>query len=87
MTTAILAIDQGTTNSKAVLVSTAVIVPSWRDARFGMAANAVALVGVAFGMLAFGPQCVVPSGRCQAVFDLTVSHVPPDKPVLPRPSA
>ena len=34
------------------------------------------------GMLAFGPQCVVPSGRCQAVFDLTVSHVPPDKPVL-----
>lgn len=39
----------------AVVVSTVVIVPSWRDAKFGMAANALALVGIAFGILAFGP--------------------------------
>ena len=39
----------------AVVLSMAVIVPSWRDARYGALANLVALTGVAFGVLAFGP--------------------------------
>jgi len=39
----------------AIAVSMAAIVPSWSDAKFGAAANAVALVGVVFGFLADGP--------------------------------
>jgi hypothetical protein len=63
----------------AVVVSTTVIVPSWRDARFGMAANAVALVGIAFGLLAFGPTSL------RAAYDRDVvtalSHVRRGPPV------
>ena len=39
----------------AVVVSMLVIVPSWTDAKFGALANAVVLVGVAFGFLSQGP--------------------------------
>jgi hypothetical protein len=39
----------------AIVVSTVVIVPSWIDAKFGMVANLIALVGVVFGFLAQGP--------------------------------
>ena len=40
----------------AILVSTAVIVPSWSDARVGAAVNLVLLVAVVFGALAYGPR-------------------------------
>jgi hypothetical protein len=39
----------------AVVVSMLVIVASWTDAKFGTLANAVVLVGVAFGFLSEGP--------------------------------
>ena len=39
----------------AVVVSMLVIVASWTDAKFGALANAVVLVGVAFGFLSEGP--------------------------------
>src|SRR5262245_991718 len=39
----------------AVAVSTAAIIPSWSDAKFGTVANAVASIGVLFGFLADGP--------------------------------
>ena len=39
----------------AILVSTTAIVPSWSDAKFGAAANLIALAGVMFGFLAHGP--------------------------------
>ncbi|WP_157898948.1 DUF6544 family protein [Luteitalea pratensis] len=39
----------------AVAVSMIAIVPSWRDAKFGAAANGLAIVGVVFGVLAYGP--------------------------------
>lgn len=63
----------------ALVVSTMVIVPSWRDAKVGMAANAVALVGVVFGLLAFGPASL------RAAYDRDVVsalvHVTPGPPV------
>ncbi len=39
----------------AIVVSMAVIVPSWTDAKFGAIANLIALTGVVFGFLAQGP--------------------------------
>jgi hypothetical protein len=39
----------------AIVVSMFVIVPSWTDAKFGVLANFVALIGVVFGFLAQGP--------------------------------
>ncbi len=39
----------------ALAVSMLVIVPSWRDARVGALANLVALIGVVFGALTYGP--------------------------------
>jgi hypothetical protein len=39
----------------AIVVSMFIIVPSWSDAKAGALANAIALVGVAFGFLAQGP--------------------------------
>lgn len=63
----------------AVLVSATVIMPSWRDAKFGMAANAVALVGVMFGLLTFGPTSL------RAAYDrdvaLALPHAPGGTPV------
>jgi Family of unknown function (DUF6544) len=38
-----------------IVVSMVVVMPAWTDAKFGAAANALVLVGVAFGCLAFGP--------------------------------
>ena len=34
------------------------------------------------GMLAYGRSRIVPAGRLKAVFDLSISDVPPDKPVI-----
>ena len=39
----------------AVVVSTVVIVPAWSDAKFGMLANVLVLIGVAVGFLLQGP--------------------------------
>ena len=39
----------------AVVVSMAATIPSWSDAKFGAIANAIAIVGVAFGFLTQGP--------------------------------
>jgi hypothetical protein len=39
----------------AIVVSTAAIVPSWADAKFGALVNLIAVVGVAFGALVDGP--------------------------------
>jgi hypothetical protein len=39
----------------AVVLSTAVIVPSWTDAKFGLLANGIAIVGVLFGFFEQGP--------------------------------
>jgi hypothetical protein len=39
----------------ALIVSVAVILPSWSDAKFGLIANAIVAVGVAFGFLSQGP--------------------------------
>jgi hypothetical protein len=39
----------------AVVLSTIVIWPSWSDAKYGMVANVIVLVAVAFGFLAQGP--------------------------------
>lgn len=39
----------------ALVLSMSAVVSSWADARAGAAANAVVLVGVAFGVLAYGP--------------------------------
>jgi hypothetical protein len=38
-----------------IVISFAAIVPSWADAKFGAMANAIALAGVIFGFLAYGP--------------------------------
>jgi hypothetical protein len=40
----------------AVVVSLAVIVPSWSDAKFGLIPNALVTAGVAFGFLCYGPS-------------------------------
>ena len=40
----------------AVVISLSVILPSWADAKFGVLANLVVLVGVVFGFLAYGPM-------------------------------
>jgi hypothetical protein len=39
----------------AVVVSVAVIVPSWSDAKFGVVPNAIVAVTVLFGLLRHGP--------------------------------
>src|SRR5437764_621336 len=41
--------------SCAIIVSMFVIAPSWSDAKFGAAANLIAIVGVVFGFVAQGP--------------------------------
>jgi hypothetical protein len=59
----------------AIVVSAFVIVPSWIDAKFGMVANLIALVGVVFGFLAQGPASL------RAAYDRdmnrAVAHVAP----------
>jgi hypothetical protein len=74
----------------AVAVSTMVIAPSWHDAKFGMAANAVALVGVAFGVLAFGPTSLRAAYDRDVALALSgITHGPPvrdqDLASLPAP--
>lgn len=39
----------------AIVVSTVAIIPSWTDAKFGAIGNLIAIVGVVFGFLCYGP--------------------------------
>ncbi len=63
----------------AVAVSMLAIAPSWIDARFGALANLLALIGIAFGLLAHGP------GSLRADYDRDVdrllARVEPSDPV------
>ncbi len=62
----------------AVVVSMLVIVPSWTDAKVGALANAVILVGLAFGFLSQGPFSL------RAEYDRDVeSHVSVNPPAAP----
>ena len=72
----------------AVVVSMLVIVPSWTDAKFGALANAVVLVGVAFGFLSQGPYSlraeydrdvwrhVVAAASAAPVTEADLAHLP-----------
>lgn len=61
----------------AIAVSMVVIVSAWHDARFGAVANAIALVGVVFGWLAFGPASL------RAAYDRDVAAATAD--LRPQP--
>src|SRR5262245_11636397 len=41
--------------ASAIVVSSCLVASAWADAKFGMLGNLVALVGVVFGFLAYGP--------------------------------
>ncbi len=72
----------------ALLVSVAVILSSWSDARFGLIPNGILLVGVIFGFLTYGPfslraeydedrdRLLSVSVSEQIVTDADLSHLP-----------
>ena len=71
-----------------LVFSMVVIVPSWKDAKFGALANLVALVGVVFGYLAQGPtslraayelgvdRALVRDSPATPVTDADLAHLP-----------
>jgi hypothetical protein len=76
--------------SAAVLISTVVIAGAWTDAKAGAAVNALVLVGIVFGVLAYGPTSL----RAEYERDVTMAlqHGTPGPPVtdsdlaaLPQP--
>jgi len=72
----------------AIVVSTVAIVPSWSDAKFGVLANLIALVGVVFGFLSQGPtsllaaferdvdRALVRVAPAESVADADLAHLP-----------
>jgi Family of unknown function (DUF6544) len=66
----------------AIVTSTFVVLPSWFDAKFAMAANLIALIGIVFGFLAQGPVSL------RAAYDREVNRaLAYDVPVAPVTAA
>ena len=72
------------------VVSTVAIIPSWAEARFGMVANFIVLIGVVFGFFAHGPASLraaferdVDRGLSRATPATTLTEA--DLAHLPRP--